>query len=129
MTRVALNLLGGQGPEQHRGVGASRLVQFEKPEPANKDVVRAGKPGLCQNGGENAGAGSLAGLHPLAQGAVQNALAVTGRLAVGDAEPGQHLLRRQAQQLACRCGCTEDAHCRRAVPAAVHRTGKRDAAR
>jgi hypothetical protein len=77
-----------QVAKQHRRVRAIRLVQFEKPEATIKDVARAGKPGLRQNGGENAGTGSLAGLQPLAQSAVQNALAVAGCLTVGDAESG-----------------------------------------
>ena len=56
-------------------------------------------------------------------------MAVAGRMAVGNAESGQHLFRRQPQQLARRRGGAEDAHGRRAVPAAIHRAGERDAAR
>jgi len=55
-------------------------------------------------------------------------LTVAGRLAVGNTERAQHLFRRQAQQFTRR-RCPEDAHRRRAVPAAVHRTGECDAAR
>jgi hypothetical protein len=56
-------------------------------------------------------------------------LAVAGRVAIGDPESGQHLVRCQPEQLArCRSG-TEDPHRRGAVPAAVHRAGERDAAR
>jgi len=39
----------------------------------------------------------LAGLHPLGQGAVQNALTVPCRVTVRNAERGQHLLRLEPQ--------------------------------
>ena len=87
------------------------------------------KPGLRQNRREDAGVGRLAGLHPLGQGAVEDALAVAGGVAVGDAESGQHLFRCQPEQLARRRSGAEDPHRRGAVPAAVHRAGQRDAAR
>jgi len=48
---------------------------------------------------------------------------------VGDAEGGQHLCRRQANQFACGCGGAEDPDCGGTVPAPVERGRERDAAR
>ena len=86
-----------QVAEQHRGIVAVRLIQLEKPKAAAENVARPGEPGLRQNRREYAGAGSLAGLHPLGQGAVQNALTVPCRVTVRNAERGQHLLRLEPQ--------------------------------
>src|SRR5271165_6964036 len=76
-----------------------------------------------------AGACRLAGLHPLGQRPVQDALAIAGGVTVGDAEGGQHLFRRQADQFACGRGGAEDPDRRGAMPAPVERARKRDAAR
>ena len=76
-----------------------RLVELEEPETSIKNVLRPGEPGLRQDRRENTGARRLAGLHPLGQHSVQNALAIAGGMAVGDAQGGQHLLRREAISL------------------------------
>ena len=106
-----------------------RLVQFEEPKAAVEDVARAGEPGPRQNGREHAGAGGLAGLHPLRQRPVQNALTVPGGMAVGDAEGGEHLFWRQTDEFAGGSRGAEYSDRRSAVPAAVERAGERDAAR
>jgi hypothetical protein len=105
------------------------LVQLQEPETAIKDVLRAGEPGLCQHGRENTGARRLAGLHPLGQCSVQNALAIAGGVTVRDAEGGQHLLGHKPDQLACSRRGAEDPDRRGTMPAPVERAGERDAAR
>ena len=100
-----------------------------KPKRPFKDVPRAGEPGLRQNSRENAGICRLARLHPLGQRPVQNALAIAGGVTVGDAEGGQHLLRRQTEQFTCGRGGAEDPDRRGAMPAPVERARERDAAR
>src|SRR5689334_17919001 len=115
--------------EEHRGVVAIGLVQLKEAKTAIEDVPCAGEPGLRQNGRENAGSCRLARLQPLGQRAVQDALAIAGRVTIGNSERGEHLFRRQADQLACRRGSAEDPDRRGAMPAPVERARKRDAAR
>ena len=118
-----------QVADQHRGIVPVGLIQLKEPETAIENVARPGEPGLRQDGRENAGACRLARLHPLGQRPVENALAIAGGVAVGDAEGRQHLLRCQADQLACCRGGAEHAYCRGAMPAAVERARQSDAAR
>ncbi|HZU91472.1 MAG TPA: hypothetical protein VE993_19635 [Stellaceae bacterium] len=115
--------------QQQRGIVPVRLVQLEEPETAVEYVVRAGEPGLRQHGRENAGACRLAGLQPLGQRPVQDALPIAGRVTVRDAEGGEHLLRGQAQQFARRRRGAEYPDRGRAMPAPVERARQRDAAR
>jgi len=105
-----------------------RLIQLEEPKAAAKNVARRGEPGLRQDGREDAGGCRLAGLHPLGQRPVKNALAIAGGVAVGDAKGSQHLFRRQPDQLACRGRGAEHPHRRGAMPAPVERARERDAA-
>ena len=56
-------------------------------------------------------------------------MAIAGGVTVGDAEGGQHLFRRQADQFACGRGGAEDPDGRGAMPAPVERARERDAAR
>jgi hypothetical protein len=115
--------------EQHRCVVPAGLVQLQEAKTAIKDVPRAGEPGLRQNGRENAGICRVARLQPLGQRPVQDALAIAGGVTVGDAEGGQHLFRRQAEQFACGRGGAEHPDRRGAMPAPVERARERDAAR
>ena len=82
-----------------------------------------------QNSGENGRARRLASLHSLGQRAVEDALPIAGRVAIGDAKGGQHLFRRQADQFARGRGRAKDPHRRGAMPTSVQRARKRDAAR
>ncbi len=115
--------------QKQRGVVPVRLVQLEEPEAAVEDVVRPGEPGLRQNRGEHAGARRLAGLHALGQCPVEDALAVAGGMAVGDAEGMQRLLCRQPHQFAGRGRGAEHPDRGGTVPAAVQGAGEGDAAR
>ena len=117
-----------QVAQQHRCIVSVGLVQLQEAKTAIEDVPRPGEPGLRQNGRENAGACRLARLQPLGQRPVQDALAIAGRLTVGDAKGGQHLFRRQPDQFAGRRGGAEDPDRRGAMPAAVERAGERNAA-
>ena len=93
-------------------------------------MLRAPVNPVCANNRrENAGACRLARLHPLGQRPVQDALAIAGGVTVGDAEGGQHLFRRQADQFACGRGGAEHPDRRGAMPAPVERARERDAAR
>ena len=56
-------------------------------------------------------------------------MAVAGGVTVGDAEGGQHLFRRQADQLARRRRGAEDTDRGGAMPAPVERARERDASR
>ena len=118
-----------QVAEEHRGVVPVRLVQLEEPETAIKNVVRPGEPCLRQNGRENASACRLAGLHPFGQCPIQNALAIAGGVAIGNAEGGEHLFRRQADQLACRRRGAEYPDRCGAMPAPIERARECNAAR
>ena len=105
------------------------MVQCQEPVLAGEDVVRAGECLARQESREHARAGGLAGLRPLGQGAIQDALPVARRVAVGDAQSVTHLLGVQAQKQARGDRRAEHSDAGGAVPAAIHRGGQRDPAR
>ena len=56
-------------------------------------------------------------------------MAIAGGVTIGDAEGGQHLFRRQVDQLACGRGGAKDPDRGGAMPPPVERAGERDTAR
>src|SRR5262249_6930122 len=117
-----------QVAEQQGGIAPVGLVELEEPETATKNVLCPGEAGVRQDRREHTGACRLAGLHPFGQCAVENALAIAGGVAIGDAKGGQHMLRREADQLpGCRGSAEYADHCG-AVPTPVERARERNTA-
>ena len=114
--------------EEFRRIIPVRLVQLEESEPAQEDLVGTGETLAGEDRGQHAAARGLAGLQPLGQRAIDDALAVPGGLAERDPQRIHHLLHIQAKQLAGSRRGAEHAHRRGAMPTAIERRGEGHAA-